>query len=41
MLKFKKAALLVLSGGFVMALGISCLPNIGGLATGLLANFGL
>lgn len=35
----KKATLLVLiSGGYVMALGLSCLPNIGGTFTFNLGN---
>ncbi len=30
MSKHKMAALLVLAGGFMMVLGMNCIPNIGG-----------
>lgn len=36
MSKAKLFTLMMLSGGFVMALGINCLPNVGNVFGGLL-----
>lgn len=38
-MKVKLFALTVMSGSFLMALGISCIPNIGGTAFQDLFNF--
>jgi len=35
MLKRKFAALVLLSGSFVMALGLNCIPNVGSLFSGI------
>lgn len=41
MKKVKIAALLLMSGGFTMALGLNCIPNIGFSFSSILNQFGL